>query len=1071
MKPRSLGGAFTKNTRYPSLLPFLLAATAFAPAASAATDYWDGTGTTWNNVTNWSTSSTAALPNPTTVPGAADTAIFNLTGLNTNQSLTLDAAQSISTLTLNSTGNININSGTSGSLSIGAGGISNTNSTTTNIHNIAANITLTANQTWTDSSALTTGNVACGANLLTITTTGATRVNGILSGTQGLVKNGAGNLILAGISTYSGPVAVNAGTLIISSSNALGAASSVTVANGAALELISSPNNSSAPLSLSGAGILATGALTSVSGTININNPINTTQAGNFAVGGTGSITFGGPFGITGLNSEVTKTSSGTLTLAGATDNVGMGLNIDSGTVILAKASSSSVHAVGADGIDINGGTLQLGGTGGDQIYDGGSLDISGGSFDTNGLSETVAFADIEGSFGVNNSGAILNSAPGNATLTAADDFEIDGDSSIGVTQSTATLTLNGAVNNFNQNANLTKVGLGTLIINGNVTLGTSNLTISAGTFISPSTLAANAVNNFGTFIYNGGTFTSRLVNFGTLTLNADFAPSNGLDNESSFTLPSGRFLSAAGAGLSTAGTFNLTGGTLILSTSALANNTNAGTFSLAAPLNLASAALNNSGTFILNGTLLNGPGIFNNLGGGVLTGSGSIANLGTNTITFTNAGIISPAGGTLTLPAFTNAGVIEMASPVAPLAGGAILNTGTIEGFGSVNNPVTNNGTIESTGGGNLLLNAPLINSPNGTLRADTATKLLMQAANFPTNAGLISLAGGTFDNGNSPLNNTGSIVGYGVLATGGLTNNNILTLTGGASTINGPVTNAAGKTINIKYQPAIFTGNITNNGTIKTTSTTVTFTGNYTGNTFISDPATNIFQGTATTVPGGSMTGSTGDVFNFAGGTFTNNGNFTNGGNLSVATAILNTANFTQTGPQSWAPGATFTNAAGHATFGSNATLYGLTITAGTVDITTSHLIIESTAATKSATLASLQTDITTGCPHQLHPPSPHRPRPPRQRHPPHPLHHLRRNARRPQQHPPRPRTPRRRQPRRQSRPRRPQHRPQPPRHRHPQLDLRQLRPRLHHRPHRPQRRPQRPRHQHPQPLDSRP
>ena len=63
--------------------------------------------------------------------------------------------------------------------------------------------------------------------------------------------------------------------------------------------------------------------------------------------------------------------------------------------------------------------------------------------------------------------------------------------------------------------------------------------------------------------------------------------------------------------------------------------------------------------------------------------------------------------------------------------------------------------------------------------------------------------------------------------------------------STINGNVTNSTGKTLNIKYNPAIFTGNITNNGTIKTTSTTVTFTGNYTGNTFITDPATQYLPG----------------------------------------------------------------------------------------------------------------------------------------------------------------------------------------------------------------------------------
>ena len=191
-----------------------------------------------------------------------------------------------------------------------------------------------------------------------------------------------------------------------------------------------------------------------------------------------------------------------------------------------------------------------------------------------------------------------------------------------------------------------------------------------------------------------------------------------------------------------------------------------------------------------------------------------------------------------------------------------------------------------------------------------------------------------------------------------GGLTNDANITFTGGTSTINGNVTNSAGKTLNIKYQPALLTGNITNNGTIKTTSTTVTFTGNYIGNAYISDPATNIFQANATTIPGGLMTGSTGDVFIF--NTFTNNGTFTNGGNLSVTTSITNSATFTQSGPQSWSPGAIFTNTTGTATFASNAKLYGLNITAGTVDITNSKFIIEPTS--KSTTLAALQQNIAT-------------------------------------------------------------------------------------------------------------
>ena len=103
--------------------------------------------------------------------------------------------------------------------------------------------------------------------------------------------------------------------------------------------------------------------------------------------------------------------------------------------------------------------------------------------------------------------------------------------------------------------------------------------------------------------------------------------------------------------------------------------------------------------------------------------------------------------------------------------------------------------------------------------------------------------------------------------------------------------------------------------------------------------------------------MTGGPGDQFLF--NTFTNNGTFSNGGNLSVSTSITNSGNFTQSGPQTWLPNATFTNTGGTATFSSNTKLYGLTITRGTVDITTTKFIIEATT-NKSTTLTALQQNI---------------------------------------------------------------------------------------------------------------
>lgn len=105
--------------------------------------------------------------------------------------------------------------------------------------------------------------------------------------------------------------------------------------------------------------------------------------------------TFNGTFSGDG---GLTKVGNGTLTLGGTHDNVDLGLTVDAGTVVLAKASShnpNDVHAIGGNlfthvGLTVNSGTAQLGGTGGDQIFDGANVVINGGTFDINGKTETI---------------------------------------------------------------------------------------------------------------------------------------------------------------------------------------------------------------------------------------------------------------------------------------------------------------------------------------------------------------------------------------------------------------------------------------------------------------------------------------------------------------------------------------------------------------------------------------------------------------------------------------------------------------------------------------------------------
>ncbi|HVU08149.1 MAG TPA: autotransporter-associated beta strand repeat-containing protein [Verrucomicrobiae bacterium] len=105
--------------------------------------------------------------------------------------------------------------------------------------------------------------------------------------------------------------------------------------------------------------------------------------------------------------------NSGSVSLGGTDDNSGTLATVNSGgTLILAKPSSSSAHALGSSSTINAGGVMQLGGTGGDQIYQSAYI-TNNGTFDLAGLSE--------GFNGMTGNGLVTNSAIGNSTLQLGD--------------------------------------------------------------------------------------------------------------------------------------------------------------------------------------------------------------------------------------------------------------------------------------------------------------------------------------------------------------------------------------------------------------------------------------------------------------------------------------------------------------------------------------------------------------------------------------------------------------------------------------------------------------------------
>jgi hypothetical protein len=367
------------------------------------------------------------------------------------------------------------------------------------------------------------------------------------------------------------------------------------------------------------------------------------------------------------------------------------------------------------------------------------------------------------------------------------------------------TVNLNGGF----FNGTLDNSSLGTVNVNANMLIGQGivnhgyiNVTGSvgsgaSGSFYNDGTISLSGIG----YIYSPGPIT----NNGTIYAINTFSGSAGFINNVTFQQGSGSLTFYVTGGASNFGTFQLATGR---------------TFSLQSPLT-------NYGSFNISGALINGGALLSNGPGGVISGPGAIFT------SFTNGGNLVQQAGTLNLGiAWSNSGIVQLQCLTANLAGAALTNTGLVQGFGSISNSINNTtGTIESAGG-TLVVGGILSNNTGGTLVVDPGSKLFVSLG-LVTNAGLISLSGGSFDNNGQPLNNTGSITGYGTFRTGGagLTNNGAVTLTGGLTTVNGPVTNSAAKNFRIQYNPAIFTGAFTNNGNVFVTSTTATFAGGYLG------------------------------------------------------------------------------------------------------------------------------------------------------------------------------------------------------------------------------------------------
>lgn len=302
---------------------------------------------------------------------------------------------------------------------------------------LSGNSAVTLNTTVSPASVLANNNVAYSIS-----------GSGKISGATSLVKAGTNTLILDVDNDYSGGTLLAGGTLQVGKGDTHGSIGSGPVTN------------------ITAGSILAFNR----TDTINVGTVTRQYQYNAFVV-----------------------VNSGTVVLGGAGDNSGTLAAVNGGTLVLGKASGSTAHALGSSSVIAAGGTMQLGGSGGDQIFQNAYI-TNNGTFDMAGLNE-----GINGLFG---NGVVTNSVAANSTLALGD--------------GNGTATFGGVISDGAGTVAITKNGTGTQTLTATNTY-TGATTINAGKLI---------VVSGGT----GGTYTvanSAILGVNVVSANAAYSISN----------------------------------------------------------------------------------------------------------------------------------------------------------------------------------------------------------------------------------------------------------------------------------------------------------------------------------------------------------------------------------------------------------------------------------------------------------------------------------------------------------------------------------------------------------------
>lgn len=476
--------------------------------------------------------------NTITVTGAGNTLTlggYNLNGFNSTNRINV----------IGGTGNVNITGAvTSGSSS--ASGLT---------YNGSGTLSLTANNTYTGNTTVSSGVLQIGnggatgsvaGNIVDNGTvifnrTGSYAYTGAISGSGSVIKIGSGTLTLGGgsASTFTGGLTIDEGTVLLATSRGLGqVTNNVTI------------NNSS---------ILDLGGLTSVSsGTLTLNegSVVNGSIGPSAIDARSGQITAT----ISSASGQLIKSTSGTVTLSGASGNWGNvgstgAIIINDGVLVSNNATAlggPSLGSISGTGVVVNSaGRLDMAVAGSTRL-----LQINGGTITGTSLGVSTSIGAQGGS--------VSAALTGSATLTKT---------------TSGTLTLSGS----NTYSGGTALNDGVLQIGANGTAGSI-----AGNVVTGSNSAVLAFNRSDAYTFGGtisGSGQVRQIGTGTTTLTANNTYTG------TTTINAGTLKAEAASGSALGGTSDITintGGTLLSGTANQINNT--------ADINLAGGTLNLGG-------------------------------------------------------------------------------------------------------------------------------------------------------------------------------------------------------------------------------------------------------------------------------------------------------------------------------------------------------------------------------------------------------------------------------------------------------------------------------------------